>query len=82
MEVKVLEVWKVSDLGWDWSREITIVGEEGNDFMGFFIAFDTIPVAAVGFWVPRGVGIRVFEGFLYLEKDFFVFLVAELREKG
>ncbi|GMN64292.1 hypothetical protein TIFTF001_033365 [Ficus carica] len=46
--------------------------------MGFVVALDAVPVAAVSLWVPRVEDVRIVEGFLDLEKDFFVLWVAEL----
>ena len=55
--------------------------------MGFLVACDGIPAAAVvvdaavGARVPGREDMRVVEGLLDLEKDFFVIRVAEFRER-
>lgn len=54
------------------------VDSDGGDAVGGLVAGDEGPSAAVGFRVPRGEDVRVFEGVLDFEKDHLVLFVAKL----
>lgn len=79
MEAEDLEVGEVRDGGGDGEVEVGVGDVELGDAVGFaVVAFDHVPVAAVGVSVPRGEGVGVVEVFFYFEVGFFVIWVAPL----
>ena len=67
MEFEGLEEREVTDLGWDLARKISGEDSERVDAVGGGVACDTIPIAAIGVWVPGGEDVGVVEGFFDLE---------------
>lgn len=78
MEHEGLKKWKIADVRWDLAGE-AVVGEdgEGDDPVGGPITFDTVPMAAICLWVPRGEDVGIVEGFFDIEEDFFVIWIAK-----
>lgn len=61
-----------------------VVGEdgEGGDAVGGSVAFDAVPMAAVGLRVPGGEDVGVVEGLFDVEESFLVVLVAEFCNRN
>ena len=67
VKFKSVEKRKVTHFRWDLAKEMAREGGEVVNAVRGGVTCDTIPVTAIGVWVPRGKYVGVVEGLFDLE---------------
>lgn len=81
MEGEGLEEGEVGDGVGDLAGDVGGDEVESDDAVGFAVALDDVPVAAVGVGIPWGEVVGVAEGCFDFEEDLFVLRVAPYGER-